>query len=226
MNTGLGTDQSVSTIDQSIADMREEYKSSTLQEADVERNPMKQFESWFEQARAAKLLEANSMVLSTVSDSGQPNSRVVLLKGLANGGFTFYTNYDSAKGQQIAANPVASLVFLWQPLERQVRVEGRIVKVSEADSDAYFNSRPIGSQLGAMASPQSKVITRSELEARLEEVTRSHGDNPSRPAHWGGYRVIPAMVEFWQGRRSRLHDRIRYQRASDDSAWVIDRLGP
>jgi len=216
----------VSDIDQSIADMREEYKSSTLQEADVDSNPVKQFETWFEQARAARLLEANSMVLSTVNDSGQPCSRVVLLKGLANDGFTFYTNYDSAKGQQIAANPAASLVFLWQPLERQVRVQGRVVKVSDADSDAYFKSRPIGSQLGALASPQSEVITRAALEARLEEFTKTHGDNPTRPAHWGGYRLIPSMIEFWQGRRSRLHDRIRYQRASDDNAWTIDRLGP
>lgn len=216
----------MSEIDQSIADMREEYKSSTLHEADVDSDPLKQFETWFNQARAAKLLEANSMVLSTINDHGHPTSRVVLLKGLANDGFTFYTNYDSAKGQQIAAHPTVSLVFLWQPLERQVRIEGQVVKVSEADSDNYFKSRPVGSQLGAIASPQSEVITRPELEARLEQFTKTHGDNPTRPPNWGGYRVIPGMIEFWQGRRSRLHDRIRYQRDGDQGAWNIDRLGP
>ena len=216
----------MSEIDKSIAAMREEYKSSTLHESDVDNDPLKQFEIWFNQARATKLLEANSMVLSTTNLNGHPSARVVLLKSLDEIGFTFYTNYDSAKGKQIAANPNASLVFLWQPLERQVRVEGRIEKVDAANSDAYFASRPVGSQLRAWASPQSEVTTREALEQRLDEVTQTYGENPPRPEHWGGYRLIPSMIEFWQGRRSRLHDRIRFQRVSRDDAWTMDRLGP
>ncbi len=216
----------MSETDRSIADMREEYKASTLEEADANADPIRQFEIWFDQARNAKLLEANSMVLSTIGVDGNPSARVVLLKGLENGGFTFFTNYDSAKGQEIASNPNVSLVFLWQPLERQVRINGRVEKIDDASSDAYFASRPIGSQLGAWASPQSEVITRESLEQRLKAITVEHGDSPPRPPHWGGYQVIPTMIEFWQGRQSRLHDRLRYQRDDANGQWRMDRLGP
>lgn len=207
-----------------LANLREEYKMATLNEADVDADPLVQFQLWFNQALTARMPEANAMVLSTIECDGRPASRVVLLKGLEQGGFTFYTNYDSAKGRQMAANPNVSLVFLWYPLERQVRVEGTIEKVPAQESDDYFAQRPLGSQLGAWASPQSAVITRAELEQRLDDTKSRYAQTPPRPPHWGGYRVMPRMIEFWQGRRSRLHDRIRYQH--QNSSWIIDRLGP
>lgn len=207
-----------------IASLREDYRMAALGESDVDSDPLIQFSRWFDEALNAELPEANAMALATTGPGGQPTCRVVLLKGLEQGGFTFYTNYNSAKGEQIAADARVALTFLWYPIERQVRIEGIAEKVPGSESDEYFAQRPVGSQLGAWASPQSQVIERSALEQELARVTEQYGDQPPRPPHWGGYRVMPTMVEFWQGRRSRLHDRIRYQRA--EGGWVIDRLGP
>lgn len=213
-----------------IANLREDYRMASLNEADVHQDPLVQFEQWFEQALSAELPEANAMALATVTPAGKPACRVVLLKGIEHGGFTFYTNYDSAKGQEMAANDQVALTFLWYPIERQVRIEGTVEKVSAEESDAYFAIRPLGSQLGAWASPQSEVIERPALEQRLADIQAKYPQDPPRPPHWGGYRVRPEMIEFWQGRRSRLHDRIRYRQTASPGettpAWTIDRLGP
>jgi pyridoxamine 5'-phosphate oxidase len=212
-----------------IADLRQEYMRSGLSEADALADPFAQFERWFQDALAAKLPLANAMTLATVSASGAPDARVVLLKGVEGGGFVFYTNYDSRKGQQLAAKPLACLVFLWTQLERQIRIEGSVEKVSAADSDQYFQSRPAGARLSARASAQSSVVAgRQALENAVKEEKSKHGDNPPRPAHWGGYRVIPSQIEFWQGRENRLHDRLLYRSRSDASGrrWTIERLAP
>jgi pyridoxamine 5'-phosphate oxidase len=208
-----------------IADIRQEYMRAGLSEADALADPIAQFERWFQEALAAKLPLANAMTLATVSASGAPDARVVLLKGVEGGGFVFYTNYDSRKGRQLAARPLACLVFLWSQLERQIRIEGKVEKVSAADSDSYFASRPMGARQSAVASPQSSIVPdRSFLENKVKTV----GDNPPRPAHWGGYRVIPSQIEFWQGRENRLHDRLLYRSRSDNPGgrWSIERLAP
>jgi pyridoxamine 5'-phosphate oxidase len=204
-----------------IADLRQEYMRAGLSEADALADPFAQFERWFQDALAANLPLANAMTLATVSASGAPDARVVLLKGVEGGGFVFYTNYDSRKGRQLAARPQACLVFLWTQLERQIRIEGRVEKVTAAESDAYFATRPMGARQSAVASPQSSIVPGRSF---LEDKVRTIGDNPPRPAHWGGYRVLPAQIEFWQGRENRLHDRLLYR--SIDGRWKIERLAP
>jgi pyridoxamine 5'-phosphate oxidase len=209
-----------------LADLRTHYASGALDEADAPAAPFAFFARWFEDALAAGTPEPNAMVLSTVDAAGQPSARVVLLKGLDETGFLFFTNYGSRKGRDIAADARVALTFWWPPLERQVRVEGRAAPVDAETSDAYFATRPRGSQLGAVASPQSAVVAgRTVLEDRLAEAeARFEGRPVERPAHWGGYRVVPHAVEFWQGRPSRLHDRLRYTR--DGDAWRVERLAP
>lgn len=210
----------------SIADLRQNYTRQQLLETSVDPNPIKQFQLWFEQARSVDILEPNAMTLATASKEGVPSARIVLLKGVDDRGFTFYTNYESRKGQELAANPQAVLVFWWEPLERQVRIEGSVEKVSAQEAEEYFHSRPRGSQLGAWASPQSQVISNREmLETRLEDVTRTYQDQEIlRPNHWGGYRLVPHTIEFWQGRPNRLHDRLCYR--FEQNHWIIERLAP
>lgn len=209
-----------------LAHLRQEYMRESLDEKDVARDPVMQFNRWFDEAVKARMPIVNAMTLATASAAGRPSARIVLLKGVDHAGFVFYTNYDSRKGVEIAANPQASLLFHWAELEREVRIEGRVEKVPVAESDQYFDERPLGSRHAAIASPQSAVVpSRAALEARFAEAEKHHGDSPLRPAHWGGYRVVPDAVEFWQGRPSRLHDRILYRRQHDGS-WTIARLAP
>ncbi|MBY4948834.1 pyridoxamine 5'-phosphate oxidase [Cupriavidus respiraculi] len=209
-----------------LADLRRSYVLGSLNEADVAADPITQFERWFDEALNAKLPEPNAMTLATVDAAGQPSARIVLLKGIDARGFTFFTNYESRKGADIAANPRAALLFHWVQLERQARIEGVVEKVSDAESDAYYASRPLGSRLGAWASEQSReVANRAVLEQREAEFREKFGEAPPRPAHWGGYRVVPTWIEFWQGRPSRLHDRIGYRREADGN-WRIVRLSP
>ncbi|UOQ70988.1 pyridoxamine 5'-phosphate oxidase [Hymenobacter cellulosilyticus] len=214
--------------DQQLADLRQTYSQRTLSEAEVQPDAVRQFRQWLDEALAAHLDEPTAMTVSTVNSQGQPSARVVLLKGLPDdAGFLFYTNYDSRKGQDLQAQPWAALTFFWPGLERQVRVEGRVEKAPEALSDAYFQSRPRSSQIGAWASPQSqKIGSREELEAQEKQVEqRFTGEDPlPRPPHWGGYIVRPHRIEFWQGRPSRLHDRIVYERQGE--AWTRSRLAP
>ena len=207
-----------------IADLRQEYMRESLDEHDVLRDPIAQFNRWFEEAVAAKMPMVNSMTLATVAAGGQPSARIVLLKGVDARGFVFFTNYESRKGDELAANPHAALLFHWVELEREVRIEGRAEKVSAQESEEYFNSRPLGSRHAAIASPQSKVVaSRAVLETRFSEAEKL-GDAPARPARWGGYRIVPAALEFWQGRPNRLHDRVLYTRAGDN--WKLERLAP
>jgi pyridoxamine 5'-phosphate oxidase len=211
--------------DPQLAQIRQDYALKTLEERDVDRDPLKQFGVWMVEAIHARVPEPTAMHLATVGADGRPSGRIVLLKGLDAAGFVFYTNYASRKGRDLEAHPVAALTFLWKELERQVRIEGRVEKVSAADSDAYFATRPLGSRIGAWASPQSERIeNRAWLEKRWADLTTEHGESPPRPPHWGGYRVVPQYLEFWQGRLSRLHDRIAYTR--DANAWKVARLAP
>lgn len=210
----------------SIADIRKDYQLKSLAEEDVAKSPFDQFGVWWEEAVQSKIDEVNAMALSTASLEGRPSSRIVLLKGYNEEGFVFFTNYKSDKGMQIAQNQHVSLLFFWKELERQVRVEGVADKVTDEESDAYFSSRPLGSRLGAWASPQSqKIADRHILNQELEKYTEQfkHQDVP-RPPHWGGYRVKPTSIEFWQGRSSRLHDRILYE--LENGTWLISRLAP
>jgi pyridoxamine 5'-phosphate oxidase len=212
-----------------IADLRQEYMRAGLDEADAHRDPFVQFERWFKEALAAGLPLANAMTLATVTAEGAPDARIVLLKGVEGGAFVFYTNYDSRKGRQLAAKPQACLVFLWTQLERQVRIDGRVEKIPAAESDQYFSSRPVGARLSALASAQSEVVAgRAYLESEVQKVKAKHGENPPRPSRWGGYRVVPVRIEFWQGRENRLHDRLLYRRGEGKNAgaWTIERLAP
>jgi pyridoxamine 5'-phosphate oxidase len=210
----------------SIADLRKDYSRASLTEADVDPDPIRQFSVWFRQALDAGIPEANAMSVATVGADGRPSSRILLIKDVDNEGFTWFTNYASRKGRELAIQPHAALLFHWVELERQVRIEGRVEKLPDAQSDAYFQSRPLKSRLGALASAQSEpVASREALEQRFAEVEAAHGEQPARPPHWGGYRLVPDRVEFWQGRPSRLHDRILYTRGAD-GAWRRERLQP
>ncbi|MBS1563851.1 MAG: pyridoxamine 5'-phosphate oxidase [Bacteroidetes bacterium] len=210
-----------------IADIRKDYQLQSLTEQEVKPDPIDQFSIWWDAAIHASLDEVNAMTLATASPDGMPAARIVLLKGFDKNGFVFFTNYESFKGQQLAENPRACLVFFWKELERQVRITGLVEKTSAAESDAYFNSRPESSRIGAWASPQSRVIdSRSQLEGKEKTFAQQFkGKTIQRPPHWGGYRVKPATVEFWQGRPSRLHDRIQYS-LQDGGNWLIERLAP
>jgi len=208
-----------------VADLRQEYMRAGLSEASADPDPLRQFERWFEDALRARLPLPNAMTLATVSHAGAPSARVVLLKGVEQGGFAFYTNYLSRKGRELEARPAACLVFLWSELERQVRIEGSVEKVTEGESDAYFATRPLGARLSAWASAQSeRVVSRTVLEKSTAEARSRYAGDPPRPPHWGGYRVQPQAIEFWQGRADRLHDRLLYRRSGN--AWTIERLAP
>ena len=204
----------------------EQYTGAPLDPADCDPDPIVEFRRWFQQAVAAQLPTVNAMTLATVDQRGRPAARIVLLKELDDRGFTFFTNYQSRKGDDLAAHPYAALVVFWEPMHRQIRIEGVVERLEPDESDAYFSSRPRGSQLGAIASPQSRPIpTRAALEAMVGKVALDLGDAEAvRPPHWGGYRVVPDMIEFWQGQTSRLHDRVRYRKS--DTGWVRDRLAP
>lgn len=211
----------------SYADLRKDYTLAGLLEKNLARDPFRQFEKWFQEAEAAKIAEPNAFVLATSSRDGRPSTRVVLLKGLDGRGFVFYSNYESRKGRELEANPRASLTFPWFAMERQVIVEGTVARLAREESEAYFHSRPRASQLGAWASRQSAIVTeRAALDEALKAVEKKFaGQEAPLPPFWGGYRVAPETVEFWQGRRSRMHDRLRYRR-DPGGDWIIERLSP
>jgi pyridoxamine 5'-phosphate oxidase len=222
------------SLPERLADLRKDYAQAALDLGDVDPSPRAQFERWFQEAIASEVLEPNAMTLCTIDPDGRPSGRIVLIKGIDDQGVTFFTNYASRKGQALAANPYASLVFFWPELERQVRIDGKVAKVSPEESDDYFHSRPLGSKLGAWASPQSEVIpNRDWLELRQKNLQdkfpAEQSVEPPRPSHWGGYRLVPTEFEFWQGRPSRLHDRIRYRLQhglANAGHWAIERLAP
>jgi pyridoxamine 5'-phosphate oxidase len=208
-----------------IADLRKSYERAELNESASEADPLRQFESWLQQALEAQLPEPNAMTLATVGDNGRPSTRVVLIKGCDARGIVWYTNYTSRKGRELAAHPHAALQFHWVELERVVRIEGRVEKVSVDESDAYYRTRPLDARIGAWASPQSEVIpSRAVLVAHAAKFGAQFLLNPPRPPHWGGYRLVPDAWEFWQGRKSRLHDRLRYRWS--EIGWVRERLAP
>lgn len=210
-----------------IANLRKDYMLKTLVETSVNANPLKQFDAWWQEAMSSEVDEVNAMTLATASADGLPSARIVLLKGYDERGFVFFTNYQSYKGNQLDENPRACLVFFWKELERQVRITGLVDKTSAEESDAYYDSRPEGSRIGAWASPQSQVINSREWLEEREHNYRAqfNAENIQRPLHWGGYRVKPITIEFWQGRPSRLHDRLLYT-LKDDGSWLIERLAP
>ncbi len=210
-----------------LDDLRQEYTQRGLREEDLAPDPFAQFRAWFDEVAQSNVREPNAMTLATATLEGRPSARMVLLKDVDTRGFAFFTNYESRKGGELGANPYAALVFFWVQLERQVRIEGRVERLSDEESDAYFASRPEGSQLGAWASQQSAVLPgREPLEARYDELRAEYeGQEIPRPSFWGGFRVIPDTAEFWQGRANRLHDRLRYRRGPDGS-WVVERLSP
>ncbi len=215
-------------MDRTVADLRQNYTYGDLVENQINSDPIKQFDDWFQTALKADLREPNAMTLATASLDGKPSARIVLLKHYDERGFVFFTNYQSAKGQQLELNPSAALVFLWDKLERQVRIEGSIEKISDSESDDYFHSRPISSQIGAWTSQQSQVIANREtLVTKQQELNQKYQDSEiiPRPPHWGGIRVIPTSIEFWQGRPDRLHDRLIYTKLQR-TGWKVARLSP
>ncbi|MBU3599505.1 pyridoxamine 5'-phosphate oxidase [Polynucleobacter sp. 30F-ANTBAC] len=208
-----------------LADLRKSYMKGSLSEEDVKLNPIDQFKIWFDQAQHAELPEPNAMTVASVDANGKPSARTVLIKEVTSAGFVFFTNYESRKGQALISNPHAALLFFWPELERQIRVEGSVEKLSDQESDDYFHSRPLDSRIGAWASPQSQVISgRTQLVKNAAEYALKFALNPPRPPHWGGFRVKPEVLEFWQGRPSRLHDRIQY--VLQNGQWKIQRLAP
>jgi pyridoxamine 5'-phosphate oxidase len=221
----LQTPLAINIMNKAIADIRQDYTLQSLLEKDVLPNPIAQFEKWFNEAINCNIDEVNAMTLATVKSNNQPCARIVLLKDCNNDGFTFFTNYNSAKGEQLLANQNVALCFFWKELQRQIRIEGIVNKVDEAVSDEYFNTRPQGSKLGAWASPQSKVIENRDVLLQNEiNFKQQFGDDIKRPKHWGGYLVTPNYIEFWQGRSNRLHDRICYTLQNEN--WKIERLAP
>lgn len=211
----------------SYADLRRDYALAGLAEKDLARDPFRQFEKWFQEAEGAKIHEPNAMILATAGRDGRPSARTILLKGLDGRGFVFFTHYESRKGRELDANPRGSLVFPWIALERQVIVEGPVARIAQEESESYFHSRPRASQLAAWASQQSSVISgRAVLEESVKVLDKKYAGQPvPLPPFWGGFRLMPETVEFWQGRRSRLHDRLRYRRSKDGS-WTVERLAP
>ena len=225
MQVRRGLIEAPSTGD-AVASLRKDYGQATLSETEVADDPVVQFNAWFEQALKAEVNEPNAMSVSTVDAAGRPTSRIVLIKQYDQRGFTWYTNYDSQKGRQLAGNPHAALLFFWPELERQVRIEGRVERTSAEESDKYFHSRPLKSRLAAIASAQSMPIeNRAALEVNFDAVAQQFGEQPPRPEHWGGFRLVPERLEFWQGRRSRFHDRVVYVLQADGS-WRRERLQP
>ena len=213
-------------MENTVANLRKEYARKSLNESEVAIDPLQQFETWWQEAIASGIEEPNAMTLATASADGFPSARIVLLKGFDSNGFQFYTNYESYKGRQLAENPKACLVFFWKELERQVRITGLVAKLNDVANDVYFSSRPAGSRIGAVVSPQSRIVeSREWLDRKYNELLNANKDDEiKRPAQWGGYTVKPVIIEFWQGRPSRMHDRIQY--SLEENGWKIERLAP